>query len=158
MSSGIQFYKSKIFSEEFTEFVSGETSQFSEDDIKGALKELFKGKEAVSSEYVNKLFENVELEGLLDLSDNDLKKIDSQFSKNLSYLFDPKQQPLSFVDKQLWQNLEKIIQSKISEEFANNHENKKDSSKLLDNISDMCQDYRNLKKLFQEKNLFISGF
>ena len=112
MSSGIQFYKSKIFSEEFTKVVSGEIVQLSESDIHRALKSLFQGKESVSKEYVQELFEAVELEVLTTLSDKDLENIDSQFSKNLSYLFDPKQQPLSFVDKQLWQNLEKIIQSK----------------------------------------------
>lgn len=145
----MQFYKSKIFSEEFTEFVSGETSQFSEDDIKGALKELFKGKEAVSSEYVNKLFEKVKLEGLLDLSDNDFNNIDPHFSNNLYYLFDPKQQSLSFVDKQLWQTLKGVILNKILEV--------EDHTKIEPFVN-ICQDYMKLNKLFQQKNLFIAVF
>ncbi len=163
MSSEIQFYKSKIFSEEFTKSVSGDAVQLSKEDIFRALKSLFEGKEKVAQEYRGELFEEVKLEGLLTLSDKDLEKIDPRWSNEdeLYYLFDPKTQTFSFVDKKLWQNLEKIILSKISKAVPNNHENKEDSSKTsetLDGISDICQDYRNLKKLFEEKNLFIAIF
>lgn len=160
MSSEIQFYKSEIATEKFAKLVGSEdVPLFSEEDIYRALKSLFEGKERVSKEYVEALFESVELDGLLTLSDNDLENIDPQFSDNLKYLFDREKQPFSFVDKKLWQNLEKIIVGKILEAASYNNEsneNNESYKERLDNINYIIKDYIRLKELFQQKNLFIA--
>jgi hypothetical protein len=152
MSQAIQFYTIKIFSKKFLSEFDGNTIPFSSKSIYECLKGLFQGTETKSQEYVEKYFDAVEL-GYLEIHLSELEKIDPDLNQKYEYIFDPKSDPFSFINKELWSNLEKIIFDKTKQCLSDNEE-----SKSLKNNMKISQDYKKLLDLFQKRILFMAIF
>lgn len=152
MPQKILFFTIEIFTDKFTSEFNGETDPFTTQNVYQCLKELFKGTETNSSEYVEKYFSNVELNSL-SIKEIELEKIDKDFLCKLKYIFDQKTNSLSLVDKELWLIFEQIIFNKVNECFDD-----KNKSKSLEDNAEIIGDYLKLRDLFQKKILFISIF
>ncbi|MEI6445273.1 MAG: hypothetical protein WCO29_19635 [Nostocales cyanobacterium ELA583] len=153
MTQRIQFSIIKVFSEKFLSEFDGETNPFVTGNIYECLKGLFKGTEKNSSEYVEKYFENVEL-NYLSITEVELEKIDKTSLKELKYIFDRETNSLSLVDEELWINLEKIIFNELKKCLDNNE----DMKKSLKYHCDIIHDYQKLLGLFHKRILFINIF
>jgi hypothetical protein len=153
MSQEIQFYTIKIFSDVFLLEFDGETNPFTSTHIYQCLKGLFQGTETKSKKFREKYFENVELDHL-SISSSDLKKLKKDFNKELKIVFDNKTDMFSFVDEELWSNLEKIIFEQTKEIFSKED----DENKSLKNNIKIAQDYKKLLDLFQKRILFMAIF
>lgn len=152
MSQGIHFYTIKIFSEVFISEFNGDTISFSSKNIYQCLKGLFQGTEIKSQEYLEKYFDNVELD-YLDIDLPELEKIDPDLEQKYQYIFDPKSDILSFINEELWSTLEKIIFDKTKQCFSEDAK-----SKSLKNNVKISQDYKKLLDLFQKRILFMAIF
>ncbi|WP_353932222.1 hypothetical protein WJM97_06460 [Okeanomitos corallinicola TIOX110] len=153
MPQEIQFFTIKIFSEMFLSEFNGETNPFNTNSIYKCLKELFQGTETKSQEYVDKYFDNVELDYLCNITLSELEKIDADLDKKYQHIFDPKTNTLSFVNEELWSTLEKIIVDKTQKCLSG--ENK--STSLKNNVK-ISQDYQKLLDLFNKRILFMASF
>lgn len=153
MSAGTQFFTIKIFSEMFLSEFDGETNPFNSNSIYECLKGLFQGTEIKSKEYVEKYFDPVDLDYLLDIRLSELEKIDAELENKFQYIFDSKHQPLLFINEELWSTLEKIIFDKTQKCLSDD-----DKSKSLKNNVAISQDYNKLLNLFRKKILFMAIF
>jgi hypothetical protein len=148
MSLKLHFWQTKIFSEEVTQ-------GFSYESLHEALKSLLRGTEMRSSEYIEKYFENVQL-NYLRISEAQLEKIVPDYSKNLKYvLFDPQKTIFFMMDHQVWGGVQTIVESSIKNVI---NEEKQSLEEKLKRTTGIAKDYDRLSTLFEKKFLFANIF
>jgi len=152
MSQEIQFYTIKIYSDMFLSEFDGETIPFPSENLYESLKKLFQGTETKAQEYVEKYFNNVELD-YLSIYLRELEKIDQKLDHKYQYIFDKNNNSMSFINESLWSSLETIIFDKTKNCFSNYNKSKS----LKDNVK-ISQDYKKLLDLFQKRILFMAIF
>lgn len=152
MSQEIQFYTIKIYSDMFLSEFDGETIPFPSENLYESLKKLFQGTETKAQEYVEKYFNNVELD-YLSIYLRELEKIDQKLDQKYQYIFDKNNNSMSFINESLWSSLETIIFDKTKNCFSNDNKSKS----LKDNVK-ISQDYKKLLDLFQKRILFMAIF
>lgn len=147
MSQKLNFWKTKIFTEEVTQ-------DFSSESIHKALISLLQGTELHSSEYREKYFENIVTS--LSLNDDQLDKIAPKYRKKLKYvLFDPQKITFFMMDDEVWKIIQSLVESSIKNTI--NDENKNLENRLK-TIARIGKDYDNLSSLFQKRMLFAGIF
>lgn len=148
MSQKLQFWQTKIFSEEVTQ-------GFTDESLYEALKSLLRGTEIYSSEYVSNYFETVQL-NYLRINLAQLEKIVPEDTKNLKYvLFDPKKTTFFMMDRQIWRGIQTLTESFIRDTI---NEEKQKLEEKLKKTTGIAKDYDCLSNLVEKKLLFVSIF
>ncbi|MEG3921168.1 hypothetical protein [Microcoleus sp. POL10_C6] len=148
MSQKLQFWQTKIFSEEVTQ-------GFTYESLYEALKSLLRGTEIHSSEYVENYFEKVQL-NYLRINLAQLEKIVPEDTKNLKYvLFDPKKTTFFMMDHQIWSGIQTLTESFIRDTI---NEEKQELEEKLKKTTGIAKDYDCLSNLFEKKLLFVAIF